>query len=241
MADEYKIVRSPELKDEELPDIHYHNDIDQPAIDTSQIVSGSIAHNTLTGVTSDQHHAKLHAAAHLAGGSDPFTGANILTPNEISIALLEPALSLQNLGGAVTDAQVPNTITLTNITQITNRSHTNLSDIGTNTHTQIDTALARFLMTSVTLAAGATALAITSDTVKVTGDALGNTIATITGGLSGQRLTLIFVDNLVTITDTAATTANTVNLSAAFTSAANTTLTLVFDNNKWFEVSRSVN
>lgn len=83
MADEYKIVRSPELKDEELPDIHYHNDIDQPAIDTSQLVAGSVTHIGLSGVTSDQHHAKLHASAHLAGGSDPFTGANILLSNEV--------------------------------------------------------------------------------------------------------------------------------------------------------------
>jgi hypothetical protein len=43
------------------------------------------------------------------------------------------------------DADIPNDITLTNITQITNRSHTSLSDIGTNTHAQIDTALAAAL------------------------------------------------------------------------------------------------
>jgi hypothetical protein len=92
-----------------------------------------------------------------------------------------------------------------------------------------------------TLAAAATTMAITSNVVKVTGDAGGNTLATITGGVSGQLLTLIFVDALVTITDTAAATANTVNLSAAFTSAANATLSLVFDGNKWFETARSFN
>lgn len=41
----------------------------------------------------------------------------------------------------IADASVANDITLTNITQITNRSHTSLSDIGTNTHAQIDSAL----------------------------------------------------------------------------------------------------
>ena len=40
------------------------------------------------------------------------------------------------------DASVADTITLTNITQITTRSHTLLTDIGTNTHAQIDTHLA---------------------------------------------------------------------------------------------------
>jgi hypothetical protein len=42
---------------------------------------------------------------------------------------------------ALTDADIPNDITLTNITQITNRSHTSLSDIGTLTHATIDTYL----------------------------------------------------------------------------------------------------
>lgn len=94
---------------------------------------------------------------------------------------------------------------------------------------------------AVTLAAGVTTFAVTSNTMTITGDGGGNTVATITAGVNGQLLTLIFVDALVTITDTAAATANTVNLSAAFTSAANTTLQLVFDGNKWFEISRSIN
>jgi hypothetical protein len=129
------------------------------------------------------------------------------------------------------------------------------ADAGTNTDFTIDPATGDILMsnnvvvsktlastmTSTTLGAAATTLAITSNTVKVTGDGGGNTLATITGGVSGQILTLIFVDANVTITDTAATTANTVNLSAAFTSTADDTITLIHDGNKWFETSRSVN
>lgn len=42
---------------------------------------------------------------------------------------------------ALTDDDIPDTITLTNITQITNRSHTSLSDIGTLSHATIDTYL----------------------------------------------------------------------------------------------------
>ena len=94
---------------------------------------------------------------------------------------------------------------------------------------------------AITLAAAVTTFAQTSNTMKLTGDAGANTITTITGGISGQLLTLIFVDALITITDTAAATANTVDLSAAFTSSANDTLTLVYDGNKWFEVARSIN
>lgn len=95
--------------------------------------------------------------------------------------------------------------------------------------------------TSVTCGTGATTFAVTSNTVTVTGDGGGNTIATITGGVSGQMLTLIFVDALVTITDDATGNANTVNLSAAFTSTANDVMTLVSNGTSWRESARSVN
>lgn len=95
--------------------------------------------------------------------------------------------------------------------------------------------------TAVTVAAAATTFAVTNNFVEVTGDAGANTVATITGGVSGQILTLLFVDGLVTITDTAAATADTVNLSAAFTSSAIDTLTLIYNGVKWIEIARSVN
>jgi len=94
---------------------------------------------------------------------------------------------------------------------------------------------------AITLGAGVTAIAITKGFHVITGDGGGNTIATITGGVDGQFLRLLFVDALVSITDTDAATANTVNLSAAFTSTANDVLTLISDGNKWFETGRSVN
>lgn len=43
---------------------------------------------------------------------------------------------------ALVDDDIPDTVTLTNITQIANRSHTSLTDIGTNTHAQIDSHIA---------------------------------------------------------------------------------------------------
>lgn len=67
------------------------------------------------------------------------TGTNALIGVGASVDINEANLTLSNIGGSVTDSQVPNTITLDNITQITNRSHTNLTDKGTNTHAQIDT------------------------------------------------------------------------------------------------------
>jgi parallel beta-helix repeat protein len=93
----------------------------------------------------------------------------------------------------------------------------------------------------VVLAAAATTIAVYAEFVSITGDAGTNTIATITGGTKGMMLRLFFNDGLVTITDTAAGTADTVNLSGAFTGAANTVLTLIYSGAKWYEISRSVN
>lgn len=92
-----------------------------------------------------------------------------------------------------------------------------------------------------TLGAAATTFAVTSGFAEMTGDGGGNTVATITGGVAGMPLTLLFTDANITITDTDAHTANTVDLSAAFTSADDTTLTLISDGTSWYEVSRSVN
>jgi len=97
------------------------------------------------------------------------------------------------------------------------------------------------LSTPAALGAGAVPFAVTSNNVDGTGDGGGNTVGTITGGVSGMELTLFFIDAFVTITDTDAATADTVNLSAAWTGSANDTLTLIFRGNKWFEKSRSVN
>ena len=94
---------------------------------------------------------------------------------------------------------------------------------------------------AVTLAAAATTMLRTSSVMIVTGDGGGNTIATITGGSAGSRLTLLFIDTNVTITDTAAATVDTVNLSASFTSSANDTMSLIHNGTKWLETARSVN
>jgi len=81
----------------------------------------------------------------------------------------------------------------------------------------------------------------TGNVMEITGDGGGNTIATITGALSGQYLIMIFVDDKVTITDDNGHGANTIDLSAAFSSLDDTTLTLTYDGTSWYETSRSVN
>jgi hypothetical protein len=101
--------------------------------------------------------------------------------------------------------------------------------------------VARTVTSLAVLAALATTFAVTGEAMVIDGDAGGNTIATITGGATGQILILRFIDASVAITDTATHAANSVNLSAAFTSADNTVLTLFFDGTSWFETGRSVN
>lgn len=94
-----------------------------------------------------------------------------------------------------------------------------------------------------TLAAAATTLALTKNVLTVTGDGGGNTLATLTGGVVGTY-TLIFVDALVTITDTDAHTANTIDLvgtATNLTSADDLVLQVVFDGTSFYEVSRSAN
>ncbi len=115
---------------------------------------------------------------------------------------------------------------------------------------QVDFTIAANLTTStlpaltsanLTLGDGVTALPVDSNVVIVTGDGGANTIATITGGVNGQLVTLIFVDGLVTITGDDTHGADSADLSAAFTSADDTTLQLVYNGTSWYEVSRSSN
>ena len=96
-------------------------------------------------------------------------------------------------------------------------------------------------ITASTLGLGATTFAVVGEAMEITGDGAANIVASITGGVTGQILFLTFVDALVTITDTDAHNADTIDLSAAFVSADDTTLMLFFNGTSWYEISRSVN
>lgn len=93
----------------------------------------------------------------------------------------------------------------------------------------------------VTLASGATSFKASASAMTITGDGGGNTIGTITDGQPGQVLSLVFVDGNVTVTDDDTHGADSIDLSASFTSADDTTLTLVYDGTSWYELSRSTN
>ncbi len=94
---------------------------------------------------------------------------------------------------------------------------------------------------AVVLAVAASTLAQTAKAMTITGDAGGNSIAAITGGIPGEQLTLIFVDGNVALVDDASHSADTINLSGAFLSVLDAVITLLFDGTSWHEVSRSSN
>ena len=54
MDEKIKIVRSPIIKDEELPDLHFHNDLDQSKIDLGDLPLGT-DHTTLTNIGTNTH------------------------------------------------------------------------------------------------------------------------------------------------------------------------------------------
>jgi len=99
---------------------------------------------------------------------------------------------------------------------------------------------ARFRKDKLTIQSGATSFNLTSNYMVLTG-AAAVTISKIIGGYEGQILTLEFTDGNITITDTETGAADTVDLSAAFTSSANDTMQLIYDGTSWREISRSVN
>ena len=91
-----------------------------------------------------------------------------------------------------------------------------------------------------TIPTGSTSFDVASSYMVLTAQA-AVTIATIKGGREGMILTLEFTDANVTITDTGTGAADTVDLSAAFTSSANDTMQLIHNGVAWKETSRSVN
>ena len=94
---------------------------------------------------------------------------------------------------------------------------------------------------AVETVASATNMAIDSSVVTLTGT---TTIATITGGVAGQELTIIFT-TAIAVTDDDTTTAtdaiNLVGTATNFTSAAGDVLQLIYTGAHWREISRSVN
>lgn len=125
-------------------------------------------------------------------GSAKITVTDDAVNSNIDVDVAEANLTLSNMGWVVSDAQVANDITLDNITQITNRSHTWLSDIWTNSHSQIDSHISNV----TTNPHAVTATNVWLGNVDNTSDATKNsTVATLTNK-SLQDSTTDFIDEL---------------------------------------------
>lgn len=98
---------------------------------------------------------------------------------------------------------------------------------------------------ALTLGVGVATFAVKSDVMKMTGDGAGNTITTITGGLNGQRLTLIFADGLISLQNDDTHAADTIDLPGSSgtpqAQPQDTVVGLVYDGISWFGMYRSTN
>lgn len=90
---------------------------------------------------------------------------------------------------------------------------------------------------AVTIVLGDTTFAVDSNCVTLTSDGVGNNVTTITGGINGQILTLIFVDALVVLIDDNNHGFDTLDLTGNLNPAADTVLQLIFNGNNWFQVA----
>lgn len=104
------------------------------------------------------------------------------------------------------------------------------SDVGT---TNIEDVMGTDTTPTVVVGASATTFAISRNVQIVDCDAGGNTVATITGGDDGVVAHLIFVDASCTITDSDDGAADTVDLPANVTSAADLVLCIVHNGTSW--------
>lgn len=76
---------------------------------------------------------------------------------------------------------------------------TRITDIWNGASWQIYGGMTTIIASAITLGAGATTFAVTTNYLVLTGDGGGNTIATITGGVAGDRVLIEFADSNVTI------------------------------------------
>ena len=102
-----KVVHSPELKDEPEPAIHFHNDLDQPAINIATDIIGTLNHDDLGGVSANQHHAQLHASSHSSGGGDDISGQTYSAFTINSGTLISPVIGTPTVtGGTATNLRL---------------------------------------------------------------------------------------------------------------------------------------
>ena len=197
------------------------------------------------------NHAEGDLAVHVSytypAGTDSINGASIGARTVPDLAL--PA-TLAAKSGGVSDADYGDVTVSSDAWAVEDDSHNHTSASGkfaVAESLRVDKTAALNGMygstseQSITLGSSVTTFAVTRNFVVITGDAGGNTVATITGASVVGLYTFRFLDDKVTITDTGDDSANTINLSAAFTSTDDDILTLYWNGTSWREASRSVN
>jgi hypothetical protein len=171
---------------------------------TAGVLSGSAVHSDLGSIGANDHHNAITLdvnAETLLSLSTQALGLDTQTANYVFAGPATAPAAVPTFR-ALVDADIPDTITLTNITQVTNRSHTSLSDIGTLSHATIDTYLDQAVkQASSPVFASVNALTLTAA-------AVGFTIA---GGTTSKTLT---------VDETVALSAKAPLISPSFTTPA---------------------
>ncbi len=98
----------------------------------------------------------------------------------------------------------------------------------TTTHTDL------IIHTFGTLTANSATPSVASKTYWKTNNTIATTITNLTGGVSGQEVTIISTDAYTTVEKNA-----TLKLNATFTMVSGDSLRLVYDGTSWYEVGRS--
>lgn len=116
---------------------HENGGSDEIGLDGSQITSGEVAEVRIAPLDADKITTGVLQLARI-----PDLPASRITSGELAVDRIPGLPTSKITSGSFADAFIDNNITLDNITQITARSHTDLSDKGTKTHTQIDAFIA---------------------------------------------------------------------------------------------------
>lgn len=158
-------------------------------VDDELMTAAAISDYVLANVGTTDHTALSNIGTNSHATIDSHIAASTIHYLQSAITTTGIITSGEWRGTSIADAYIDNSITLDNLTQITTRSHTALSDIGTNAHSIIDTHLANSSNPHSVTASQASALPIDGGTLT------GNLIVDNASGGGGSGVKILAATN----------------------------------------------